>query len=238
MKDESFARLDSNKTVILYCYYGHGSMISLSILSLLGYRAHSLDFGMMDWNRNALVKDPWDQAADYQVETTVNRPKELYPTPVIASDKTDVKSIIKEMASKYLSGEGSPIIRSADVKALIDNWEQKKVEYQIIDVRPRKDYERGHVPKAINIPWKEIAEIENLRSLDPHRTVITCSDNGQIGQVAATVLNLLGYHAVNMLFGMMDWNQTHVDSLNLWDGVASYPIEHVNHLSPHGPDSR
>jgi hypothetical protein len=26
----------------------------------------------------------------------------------------------------------------------------------------------------------------------------------------------------------MDWNNTYVDSHNQWDGVASYPLEHVN----------
>jgi rhodanese-related sulfurtransferase len=236
--DESLARLDSNKTLILYCYYGHGSLLSSTILSLLGYRCKSLDFGIMDWNLDALVKEPWDQTADYGMETTVNRPKELYPAPVIVSDQTDAKSIIKEMARKYLAGEGSPIIRSSGVKAIVDNWDQKKTEYQIVDVRSERDYETGHVPNAINIPWAEIAETENLRKLDPHRTVITCSDNGQMGQVATTVLSLLGYHAVNMLFGMMDWNQTSVDRSKQWDGVADYPVEYGQQFSPENLNSR
>ena len=209
--DENLTRLDSHKILIHYCYYGHGSMLTSTVLSLLGYRCKSHDFGMMDWNLDALVKEPWDQTADYEVETAVNWPKELYPAPVIASDQTGVKSIIKEMARKYLAGEGSPIIRSSGVKAIVDNWDHKKAEYQIVDVRSERDYETGHVPNAINIPWVGIAEIENLRKLDPHRTVIVCSDSGQTGQLATTVLNLLGYHAVDMLFGMMDWNKAYVD---------------------------
>ncbi len=225
MRDEHLEQLDSNKTLVLYCYYGHGSMISLTTLSLLGYRCRSLDFGMMDWNLGALVKEPWDQKADNEVETDARRLKESYPAPPLASDQAGAKSIIKEMARKYLAGEGSPIIRSSDIKAIVDNWQQKKVTYQVVDVRSKRDYESGHVPNAINIPWPEIAETENLRKLDPHKIVITCSDNGQKGQLATTVLSLLGYHAVNMLFGMMDWNQTCVDSLNRWDGVAAYPVE-------------
>lgn len=224
--DENLARLDSNKTLVLYCYYGHGSMLSATILSLLGYRCKSLDFGMMDWNSDALVKEPWDQTADYDIETAVNRPEELYRASVIVSDQTDAKSVIKEMAKEYFAGEGSPIIRSASVKAIVDNWDHKKVEYQIVDVRSQKDYMTGHVPNAINIPWAGIAEIENLRKLDPDRTVIVCSDNGQTGQLATTVLNLLGYHTVNMLFGMMDWNKEYLDMTKQWDGVANYPVEY------------
>lgn len=224
--DKSLARFGSHNTLILYCYYGHGSMISATMLSLLGYRCNSLDFGMMDWNLDALVKEPWDQRADYDMETAVNRPKKTYPPPIIMSDQPDAKSIIKEMARKYLAGEGSPIIRSASIKAIIDNWNHKKGEYQIVDVRSERDYEAGHVPHAINIPWAGIAEIENLRKLDPNRTVIVCSDNGQTGQLATTVLNLLDYDAVNMLFGMMDWNKAYVDVTKQWDGVTSYSVEY------------
>ncbi len=224
MKDESLERLDSDKTLILYCYYGHGSMISLTMLSLLGYESHSLDFGMMDWNLDALVKEPWDREADYEVEKAVNMQRESYPLPTIESHLPDAGSIIKERARAYLAGAGSPIIRSSSIKGIVDDWDHKKAEYQIVDVRSKVDYEAGHVPRAINIPWTEIADTKNLRKLDPHRTVITFSDNGQTGQLAATVLNLLGYNAVNMLFGMMDWNKAYVDSPRQWDGAAGYRI--------------
>jgi len=226
LTDESLAQLDPNKTLILYCYYGHGSMISLTMLSLLGYRCRSLGFGMMDWNLDALVKRPWDQEADYPVEIGVNRLKELYSTPILTSDQTDAKSIIKEMGQKYLSGEGSPVIRSSDVKAIVDDWDDKKVAYQIVDVRSKRDYESGHVPHSINIPWSKITEIKHLKKLDPNRTIIVCSENGQTGILVSTLLSLLGYQAVDMLFGMMDWNTAYVDKSDQWDGVADYTVEH------------
>jgi rhodanese-related sulfurtransferase len=234
LKDESLARLDPDKTLILYCYYGHSSMLSSTILNLLGYRSRSLNFGMMGWNLDALVKEPWDQAADYDVELTVNSPTEAYPPPVIASEKGDAGSIIKEMALKYFSGEGSPVILSSDVKAIVDEWTHKKAEFQIVDVRSRRNYKAGHVPHAVNIPWAKVADSANLKKLDPKRTVIVYSENGQTGQLATTVLSLLGYRAVDMKFGMMDWNKTQVEKAQLWKSAAGYPVER----SPQGPESR
>ncbi len=225
VKDENMVMLDADKMQILYCYYGHGSMISCTILSLLGYRCKSLDFGMMDWSLDAVVKPPWDREADYEVETEVDLPGGTFPLPRILSEETDAKSIIKEMARKYLGGEGSPIIRSSDVKDIVDKWDLKKAEYQIVDVRSREHYEAGHVPHSIQIPWLRIAEVENLKRLDPGKTIIVCSENGQTGQLATTVLSLLGYKAVNMLFGMMDWNLAYMDASMQWDGEANYPIE-------------
>jgi len=228
LNDSSLARLDPHKTQILYCYYGHASMLSYTILSLLGYRCQNLEFGMMDWNLDALVKEPWDQKADYEIETTKNLSKETHPLPTIISEQTDHKNLIKEMAAKYFAGEGSPIITSSEVKAIIDDWEHKKIKFQIVSVTSKKDYQKGHIPHATNISLEKIAEIDNLMKLDPNRITIVYSDNGQTGQLAATVLNLLGYKAVALKFGMMDWNKSYVDQSKQWDGTATYPIEKGN----------
>jgi rhodanese-related sulfurtransferase len=224
--DENLARLDSSRILILYCSYGHGSMISATILGLLGYECSSLDFGMMNWNLDALIKEPWDRQADHEVETVAIEPSATYSTPEITGEQTDARGIILEMASRYFSGEGSPVMRPSEVATIIGDWDQQSSDYQIVDVRASEEYRKGHVPRAIYIPWREIARVENLTKIDPDRTVIVCSANGQRGQLAATALNLMGYRAVNMLFGMMDWNRSQVAGRDLWDGAAGYPVVH------------
>jgi len=223
--DSNLAKLDSHKTQVLYCYFGQASMISSTMLSLLGYNCRSLEFGMMGWNLDALVKAPWDKEAAFAVDTAMEEPQGVYPAPLIGSDRTDTKSVILDMARKYLGGEGSPIMVSQDVKAIIDDWDQKKLEYQLVDVRSKGDYKTGHVPHAMSIPLASIAKTENLTRLDPKRIAIAYSENGQTGQLAATALNLLGYRAVAMKFGMMDWNKNHVDSSRQWHAAAGYPVE-------------
>jgi rhodanese-related sulfurtransferase len=223
--DESLAKLDSGKTLILYCYYGHASMICCTILDLLGYKSFSLNFGMMDWNLGALVKAPWDRAADYQTETTIHEPRETFPLPIINSSLADLKEILVQQAKRYFGGEGSPVISSSDLIAIIDNWGEEKTNYQIVDLRSKADYENGHIPYSFNIPCNQIAEIEYLRRLDPGRTIIVYSENGQTGEIGATLLNLLGYNALDLKFGMMDWNESYVVKAKLWDGTADYPVE-------------
>jgi rhodanese-related sulfurtransferase len=225
LKDENLHQLDTAKTQILYCYYGHGSMIVLSILSLLGYTCKSLNFGMMDWNPNALVKASWDQEADYAIETTINSSKAKFTPPVLTSNETDIKQIIRERASQYLEGEGSPVISAAEVKAVIDSWENEKGQYQIIDVRKKNEYRLGHIPHAINIPWEKICEKSRLNKIDPEKISVIYSENGQTGQMVTTLLCLLGYRSVNLKFGMMDWNMGYVDKSMIWNGGAYYPVE-------------
>jgi rhodanese-related sulfurtransferase len=171
------------------------------------------------------VKEPWDQNSGYDVEIAANKPAESFPPSIITSQQDDARSIIKDRAKKYLSGEGSPVIISSDVKAIVDDWDHKKAQFQIVDVRSEREYHTGHVPYSIHIPWMEIADNENLKKLDPNKTIITYSENGQTGQAVTTLLNLLGYSAVNMKFGMMDWNKACVDKHHLWNGAPGYPVE-------------
>ncbi|GEM_PF-879629 len=225
LKDGNLYLLDTNKTQILYCYYGHGSMIALSILSLLGYKCKSLNFGMMDWNPDALVKAPWDQEAVYPIETEGNSSKSKFAPPVLSSGQTGTKQIIRERASQYLEGEGSPVISASEVRAVTDNWETDEGQYQIIDIRKEKDYRHGHIPHAVNIPWEKILEKSRLKKIDPEKTSIIYSENGQTGQMVTTVLNLLGYRSVNLKFGMMDWNSGYVDKSLIWEGGSHYPVK-------------
>jgi len=234
VKQGAFEQFDRDKTTVAYCYIGHGSMLVCTTLNLLGRRCRSVHFGMMAWNVGALGFDPWDGAADYPVEAGPETAGERFAPPTIASERADAQGIIEEQAARVLSREGSPVIGSSDVKAILDDWAAKQREYQLLDVRSREEYEAGHVPHALNIPWRDIAEIENLKKIDPERTTIVYSDNGQTGMLASTVLNLLGYRAVGMRFGMMDWNSAQVVESRAWSGAAGYPVE----VAPAGAEAR
>jgi len=48
---------------------------------------------------------------------------------------------------------------------------KKPEEYNLVDVRQPKEYERGHIPGARLIPVGELAD--RLRELDPDKPTIT-----------------------------------------------------------------
>ena len=127
---------------------------------------------------------------------------------------------------QWLAGLASPVITADQVKAIIDDPNQAK-NYQIISVRKADDYAKGHLKGAINIPWKEIANKENLAKIDPAKKVITYCYTGHTGMVAAMVLNLLGYDAVDMKYGMMGWtsDQTVLNYNGFDCNPPDYPTE-------------
>ena len=76
-----------------------------------------------------------------------------------------------------------------------------------MSVRGADHYALGHIPGAINIPWKAIAEPENLAKLPTDQPIVVYCYTGHTGQIATTSLNLLGYDATNLKFGMMGWTE-------------------------------
>lgn len=223
------AGLNREKKTFVYCYTGHTGQLAITVLGLLGHEGYNLKFGMMDWNLGAMADDPWDMIADYEVETGVNTPEERFRFPVIRSEHADPLDAIREAAAEYLS-EAEVVIKPAEVRDILDNWESNKFQYQIVSVRKLQDYEAGHIPHAINIPWSQLADSTNLARLDPGKTTIVYCYAGPTGQIASTVLNILGYKAINLKFGMMDWNSALVNEEMLWDGVADYPVELADYL--------
>ncbi|MBX2808737.1 MAG: rhodanese-like domain-containing protein [Cellvibrionaceae bacterium] len=76
-----------------------------------------------------------------------------------------------------------------------------------IDVRDSKDFHRGHVSNAINIPHHKLAE--SLKILDKHRNkrIILVDKMGQHAGAAGKLLIKEGYQVARMQGGMDEWRQ-------------------------------
>ena len=125
---------------------------------------------------------------------------------VWAQDPSGDVAVIQAAADGYLSSDKAPVI-SAD--ALFENLNDGDTSNDpfVVSVRAPDAYALGHIPGAINIPWKTIAEPDNLAKLPTDKQIVVYCYTGHTGQIATTVLNLLGYDAINLKFGMMGWTK-------------------------------
>ncbi len=76
----------------------------------------------------------------------------------------------------------------------------------VLDVRESSVYLKGHIPGSINIPWFDVFKTENLKKLPPDRRLIVCSETGHTSAHIVALLNILGYEAVNLKWGMSGWS--------------------------------
>ena len=81
------------------------------------------------------------------------------------------------------------------VKELVLNMDK----YLIIDVRSEKDYEKGHIENAVNIPLKKLKE--KLTDIDKNKEIVVHCNKGVTGNAAQNLLINLGFKNVYNLSG-------------------------------------
>ena len=75
-----------------------------------------------------------------------------------------------------------------------------------MSAQTRAQYELGHVPDTINIPWDKITDVAQLQAQIPKDklAVIYCNQGIHSAQISA-ILNLLGYDILDLAFGLEGW---------------------------------
>jgi LPXTG-motif cell wall-anchored protein len=113
--------------------------------------------------------------------------------------------VIQRTAESQLDG-WKPVITADALYENLNDGDTSNDPF-IVSVRAPEDYEKGHIPGAINIPWKQIAKAESLAKLPTGKPIVVYCYTGHTGQIAATVLRMLGYDVQNLKFGIMGWTK-------------------------------
>ena len=86
----------------------------------------------------------------------------------------------------------------------------KRIQNQdviVLDVRPREEYEKGHIPGALSIPLSQLqsrlAEIPKDREIVAYCRGPYCVLSAE----AMTVLRKAGFHAVRLREGLPEWKE-------------------------------
>ncbi len=203
--------LTQGSKIAVYCYTGHTGGIATTLLNAMGYEAYNMKFGMGSWTTDAAVRvaSPFTEATDghdFAVETTINNPTATFDIPTTEYTAVTDPNAILLAACDFVATNIAAVAKAQD---LFDNLNDGNAANDpiVVSVRSAEHYALGHVPGAINIPWRSIADEDNLQKLDPTKEIVVYCYTGHTGAVATTALKLLGYNAANMKFGIMSWTQ-------------------------------
>ncbi|MBI2955421.1 MAG: rhodanese-like domain-containing protein [Chloroflexi bacterium] len=212
-KKENLAKLPKDKPIVVYCYTGQTGSQVTAILNTLGYDVKNLRYGMASWTKDENVApnrlDPEKTPKDYKIESRVNVPAQVYSFPVVDNTSAaDEFEIIRAAADAYLSSDRG---KNANIKAedLFYNLNDGNAanDPQVLSVRSKADYEIGHIPGAINIPWQEVVRKDNLARLAPDKPIAVYCYTGHTGSQASAILNMLGYETRNLQHGIGSWTK-------------------------------
>ena len=92
-------------------------------------------------------------------------------------------------------------ITAQQAKELMDS----QTGYVILDTRTQEEYDEGHIPGAIVIPYDEITEKAEGILLDKDQLILVYCRSGRRSKIAAEALVELGYTNIREFGGIIDW---------------------------------
>ncbi|NOX63014.1 MAG: rhodanese-like domain-containing protein, partial [Chloroflexi bacterium] len=128
------------------------------------------------------------------------------PTPIpptLTPEPETKPSELMRAAEAYFS-EGPKYITA---EALFENLNDGDPDNDpfIISVRAPEDYAAGHIPGAVHISVKELFDPDVLATLPKDKEIVVVCYTGQTASQATAALNMAGYDAKTLLFGMSSW---------------------------------
>lgn len=219
----NLSTLPEDEEILVYCYTGQSASFSTALLGVLDYDVQNLLHGMSSWSTDPDVFVSRFNAAthqgDFKVETTANTATKTYDFPELDNTTSDDEDTILEAAVATVSPK---YITASDLNMKIAEDE----DMTIVSMRSATDYAAGHVPGAINIGIGSL--VDNLNKLDPDSPVYVYCYTGHTAAQGASLLNLLGYDAYSLKFGMCSWTtDTAVNMNKCFDasGVQGYDTD-------------
>ena len=110
---------------------------------------------------------------------------------------------LQAVADAYF-GAGPRTMQAADLFENLNDGDAEN-DPTIISLRSAEDYAKGHIPGAVNMSVTELFTLDNLATVPPDRDVVLVCYTGQTAGQATSALNMLGYEAYSLLFGMSSW---------------------------------
>ena len=92
-------------------------------------------------------------------------------------------------------------ITAQQAKEMMDS----QTGYIILDTRTQEEYDQGHIPGAILIPYDEILEKAEGILTDKNQLILVYCRSGRRSKIAAEDLVKLGYTNIREFGGIIDW---------------------------------
>lgn len=182
---QNLDKIPADKPVITYCKSGHRASMAVSSLQMLGYS-------------NARAFSPslkgWTEAG------------EAVTTDVVEAATYDVPAIEPELVAAvdgFLSSIPEGFLAMGDIEKFNEAIANGAF---LVDVREVAEYEEGHIPNAINVPLRTLAQ--NLDQIPTDQPVFVYCKSGYRAALSTAALQTMGYSNVRAFGpGWVGWTE-------------------------------
>ena len=221
--DDNLSKLPDDKQIVVACYTGHTASQATALLNVNGYDAIALKWGMTGWTGDTTVAPSAFAKATsaFNYPVFIGEVAGTMDTAVIA----DTSEVILTATNDFLgAGKSTMITAEALYNNLNDNYAGN--DPYILSIRSEEQYEKGHIPGAVNIPFREVFKDENIEKLPTTKDIVVVCYTGHTASQVTAMLNVLGYNAICLKFGMASWSFNSTVAPHYYDPstVTDYPV--------------
>lgn len=209
--------------ITIVCYSGQAAAYYTSLLRLAGYNnAYSLKWGMSSWAdefaEKMWVKNSTNLFAD-KLQTTANEMPAIGQLPLLKTEKTDGKEILKARLKDAFAKPYSEFI----VKT--DSVFKNPSAFYIVNYVNEEKYNFGHIEGAVRYePKASLSSATSLFTIPADKKVLVNCSTGQSAAYVVAYLHLLGYDVSNLAYGSNSFmNKILVEKG--WDGFSAKEIK-------------
>jgi len=199
---DNLGEIPSGAKVVVACKTGQTASQATSILQMLGYDAWNLKWGMCGWTGLVEVNQGyWANLAPggQALETSANDFTDTFELPEAAPGAATVEEAIAMLTDDYFEA-GTKIITAEAIYELLNDGDDMNDPF-IVNYFAEANYNAGHIPGAYRIQPGSLGE-EELANLPTDQQVVIYCYTGQTSSQLASYLNILGYDAYSMKYGM------------------------------------
>jgi len=212
--------------IVMVCYSGHKASFATMALQLLGYKnVYSMKWGMSSWDKN-LAKNKWlkhiSDKYTNKLEKNNNPQNKKTTLPKIKTGKGIGYDILEERAKV--------ILNKLDFKISVDKLMENPSDYYILNYWPDYNYEKGHLPGAIQYDQKlSLIKSADLLTLPTDKKIVVYCYTGQNASFTTAYLQILGYDAYTLTYGVNSFMHSKLTSLKIGHAfdksqIKNYPL--------------
>jgi rhodanese-related sulfurtransferase len=167
---QNLDKIPADKPVITYCKSGHRASLAVSSLQMLGYNnARAFSPGYKGWT------DAGEAGATDAVEAATYDVPQIEPELLAAVDG-------------FLSNIPEGFLALGDIEKFNEAIANGAF---LVDVREVAEYEEGHIPGAINVPLRTIAQ--NVDQIPTDQPVFVYCKSGYRAALSTAALQTMGF---------------------------------------------
>ena len=230
----------TDKVICNVCFTGQTASTATAILNLLGidmgYDAVNLVFGMSSWTSNT----------DYIGTNYMSKTSNDYNTwmtpdpcacnapggyPALGTGLGTGLEILKARADAYVKGSYNEFgtgWNSRGISNVYDSIAADDGTWYVVNYFPTAEYNAGHMPTAVQYAPKASLQTDNtLNTLPTDQKILVYCWTGQTSAQVTVALNMLGYHAYSMVYGVQSlcYENASVNTHAFNVATTDYPCE-------------